>query len=39
MKGSGMRWGEGGADAMSHLRALFKSGDRQWDAYRRPTPN
>lgn len=39
MKGSGMRWGEDGADAMSHLRALFKSGDRQWDAFWCPTPN
>ena len=36
---SGMRWGEDGADAMSHLRALFKSGDRQWDAFWRPSPN
>jgi hypothetical protein len=39
LKGSGMRWGEDGADAVCHLRALFKSGDRQWDAYWRPTPN
>jgi hypothetical protein len=39
MKGSGMRWGRDGADAVGHLRALFKSGDRQWDAYWRPTPN
>lgn len=39
MKGSGMRWGEDGADAVAHLRALFKSGDRQWDAFWRPTPN
>jgi hypothetical protein len=39
MKGAGMRWGEDGADAMSHLRALFKSGDRQWDAFWRPSPN
>ncbi|MDB5351456.1 MAG: hypothetical protein JWN86_2703, partial [Planctomycetota bacterium] len=31
--------GPDGADAVSHLRALFKSGDRQWDAYWRPTPN
>ena len=27
MKGGGMRWGEAGADEMSHLRALFASGD------------
>ena len=33
MKGGGMRWGEAGADEMSHLRALFASGDEQWDAY------
>jgi hypothetical protein len=33
MKGGGMRWGEAGADEMSHLRALFASGDKQWDAY------
>jgi hypothetical protein len=39
MKGAGMRWGEDGADAVCHLRALFKSGDRQWDAYWHPTPN
>lgn len=39
MKGGGMRWGEDGADQMSHLRALFCSGDRQWDAYWHPAPN
>jgi hypothetical protein len=39
MKGSGMRWGRDGADSVSHLRALFKSGDRQWDAYWRHAPN
>ncbi len=39
MKGAGMRWGEDGADGLSHLRALFKSGDRQWDAYWHPAPN
>jgi hypothetical protein len=33
MKNGGMRWGEGGADEMCHLRALFASGERQWDAY------
>jgi hypothetical protein len=36
MKGAGMRWGAEGADAVCHLRALFRSGDRQWDAYWRP---
>jgi hypothetical protein len=39
MKGGGMRWGEAGADEMSHLRALFASGDNQWDAYWHPCPN
>jgi hypothetical protein len=33
MKGSGMRWGEAGADAVCHLRALFRSEKGQWDAY------
>ena len=30
MKGGGMRWGCDGADAMSHLRAVFCSADDQW---------
>jgi hypothetical protein len=33
MKGSGMRWGETGADAVCHLRALFRSEENQWGAY------
>jgi hypothetical protein len=33
LKGSGMRWGEAGADAICHLRALFRSEKGQWDAY------
>ena len=33
MKNGGMRWGEDGADEMCHLRALFSSGEQQWDAY------
>jgi hypothetical protein len=33
LKGGGMRWGEGGADAVCHLRALFRSSDRQWEAF------
>jgi hypothetical protein len=33
LKGAGMRWGEDGADAVSHLRALFLSEKGQWDAY------
>lgn len=30
MKGGGMRWGVDGADAVSHLRALFCSCDNLW---------
>jgi hypothetical protein len=30
--GSGMRWGEEGAGSVAHLRALYRSGDGQWDA-------
>jgi hypothetical protein len=33
LKGSGMRWGEAGADAVCHLRALFRSEASQWDAF------
>ena len=33
LKGGGMRWGEQGADAVCHLRALFRSGDKQWEAF------
>lgn len=32
LKGSGMRWSETGADAVCHLRALFRSEKGQWDA-------
>jgi hypothetical protein len=39
MKGAGMRRSEDGADSVAHLRALFKSGDKQWDAYWHPTRN
>jgi hypothetical protein len=39
MKNGGMRWGEGGADEMCHLRALFASGEQQWDAYWHPSRN
>jgi len=39
MKGGGMRWGEDGADEMSHLRAFFCSGEKQWDAYWHPSRN
>jgi hypothetical protein len=33
LKGNGMRWSEEGADALCHLRALFKSEKGQWEAY------
>lgn len=33
LKGNGMRWGEEGADALCHLRALFKSEKGQWEAF------
>lgn len=33
MKGSGMRWGETGADGVCHLRALFRSEKGQWEGY------
>jgi hypothetical protein len=33
LKGSGMRWGEAGADAVCHLRALFRGEASQWDAF------
>ena len=33
MKGSGMRWGHEGADAVCHLRALLLSEEGQWDAF------
>lgn len=33
LKGGGMRWGADGADAVCHLRALFRSSDQQWEAF------
>jgi hypothetical protein len=33
LKVTGARWGEAGADAVCHLRALFRSEKGQWDAY------
>jgi hypothetical protein len=33
LKGSGMRWGEDGANAVCHLRALFLSDGGQWKAF------
>lgn len=39
LKGSGMRWGEDGADALCHLRALYLSQPGQWDAFWKTYPN
>ena len=33
LKGAGMRWREGGADAVCHLRALYRSEASQWEAF------
>ena len=38
MKNGGMRWGGDGADELCHLRALFSSGEDQWDAYWHQAP-
>jgi len=39
LKGSGMRWGEDGSDAVCHLRALYLSQPGQWEAFWRDHPN
>lgn len=41
LKLAGMRWGEDGAHALCHLRALYRSEKGQWDAFwnRQHTPN
>jgi hypothetical protein len=41
LKLAGMRWGEDGADAVCHLRALYRSEKGQWEAFwnRANTPN
>jgi hypothetical protein len=38
LKGAGMRWGEEGAHALCHIRALYRSEKGQWEAFwqRRP---
>jgi hypothetical protein len=36
LKGGGMRWGEAGADAVCHLRALYLSEPRCWNAFWNP---
>ena len=33
LDGSGMRWGDEGADSLCHLRALFRSEPDQWDSF------
>ena len=33
LKGSGMRWGEAGAHAVCHVRALYRSEPDQWTAF------
>ena len=38
LKGAGMRWGEDGADAVCHLRALYLSEPNQWEAFWRDHP-
>jgi hypothetical protein len=40
-KPAGMRWGEDGAEALCHLRALYRSEKGQWEAFwnRDCTPN
>jgi len=39
LKGSGMRWGEDGSDAVCHLRALYLSESGQWEAFWKNYPN
>jgi len=33
MKGAGMRWGESGAHAVCHVRALYRGEPSQWTAF------
>jgi hypothetical protein len=33
LKGAGMRWGEDGAHALCHVRALYRSEKGQWEAF------
>ena len=39
LKGGGMRWGEDGADAVCHLRALYLSEPACWNSFWNPPPN
>jgi hypothetical protein len=38
LKGAGMRWGEEGAHALCHVRALYRSEKGQWEAFWRRRP-
>ncbi len=39
LKGSGMRWGSDGSDALCHLRALYLSQPGQWENFWKAYPN
>jgi len=39
LKGSGMRWGSDGSDAVCHLRALYLSQPGQWESFWKTYPN
>ena len=39
LKGSGMRWGQDGSDALCHLRALYLSQTGQWESFWKNYPN
>ena len=39
LKGSGMRWGADGSDAVCHLRALYLSQPGQWESFWKNYPN
>jgi hypothetical protein len=39
LKGSGMRWGDDGADALCRLRALYLSQPGQWEDFWKTYPN
>jgi hypothetical protein len=39
LKGSGMRWGTDGSDAVCHLRALYLSQPGQWESFWKNHPN
>ncbi len=39
LKGSGMRWGKDGSDAVCHIRALYLSEPGQWESFWKNYPN